>query len=97
VHVVGGGLLDADPDDLETSFGPGRTFANKLWNAGRFILSNLEGTPRPLAGPAANVVRREELTLADRWILAASAATITSARVLVRIISSCGKRRRASE
>ncbi len=59
-----------DPGDLETSFAPGRNFANKLWNAGRFILSNLEGPTRPLAGRARNVVRREELSLADRWILA---------------------------
>jgi valyl-tRNA synthetase len=71
--------LILDPDDFETSFGPGRNFANKLWNAGRFILSNLEGTPRPLAGPAANVVRREELTLADRWIIARCDATVREA------------------
>ena len=71
--------LILDPDDLETSFGPGRNFANKLWNAGRFILSNLEGPARPLAGPAANVVRREELTLADRWIIARCDATVREA------------------
>jgi valyl-tRNA synthetase len=71
--------LILDPDDFETSFGPGRNFANKLWNAGRFILSNLDGPPRPLAGRAANVVRREELTLADRWIIARCDATVREA------------------
>jgi valyl-tRNA synthetase len=71
--------LILDPADLETSFAPGRNFANKLWNAGRFILSNLEGAPRPLAGSAADVVRREELTLADRWILARCDATVREA------------------
>jgi valyl-tRNA synthetase len=65
-----------DPDDVETSFAPGRNFANKLWNAGRFILSNLDGPTRPLAGPAGNVVRRVELTLADRWILARCEAAV---------------------
>jgi valyl-tRNA synthetase len=59
-----------DPNDIETSFAPGRNFANKLWNAGRFILSNLDGPVRPLAGRARDVVRREELSLADRWIIA---------------------------
>jgi valyl-tRNA synthetase len=59
-----------DPDDLEASFAPGRNFANKIWNAGRFILSNLGGSAvRPLGGSYADVVRREELGLADRWII----------------------------
>jgi valyl-tRNA synthetase len=68
-----------DPDDLETSFGPGRNFANKLWNAGRFILSNLEGPPRPLAGRSPVAVHRRELTLADRWIIARCEATVREA------------------
>ncbi len=60
-----------DPDDLDTSFAPGRNFANKLWNAGRFILSNLGDTAaRRLGGPYPDAVRREELCLADRWIIA---------------------------
>jgi valyl-tRNA synthetase len=59
-----------DPADLEGSFAPGRNFANKVWNAGRFILTNLgRSAPRPLAGPYADVVRRGELGLADRWII----------------------------
>jgi valyl-tRNA synthetase len=65
-----------DPNDIITSFAPGRNFANKLWNAGRLILSNLKGPPRPLAGPAKNVVRRDELSLADRWILARCEAAV---------------------
>ena len=71
--------LILDPDDFESSFGPGRNFANKLWNAGRFILSNLDGTPRPLGGRALNLVRHEELTLADRWIIARCDATVREA------------------
>ena len=77
-----------DPGDLEASFAPGRNFANKLWNAGRFILSNLApagaapsgAAPalRPLAGTP-NAVRREELTLADRWIIARCDATVREA------------------
>jgi valyl-tRNA synthetase len=53
-----------DPQDLETSFAPGRNFANKLWNVGRFILSNLDG---PLPDPGA--LDAAQLELADRWIL----------------------------
>ncbi|HSJ75636.1 MAG TPA: valine--tRNA ligase, partial [Gemmatimonadales bacterium] len=66
-----------DPNDLEASFAAGRNFANKLWNAGRFILSNLDGTPRPLAG--ADAVRPDELTLADRWVIARCDATVQEA------------------
>ncbi|MEO8090766.1 MAG: valine--tRNA ligase [Gemmatimonadales bacterium] len=68
-----------DPQDLESSFAPARNFANKLWNAGRFILSNLESATRPLAGPHAAAVRRAELTLADRWIIARCDATVVEA------------------
>jgi valyl-tRNA synthetase len=68
-----------DPNDLEASFAAGRNFANKLWNAGRFILSNLDGTPRPLAGDTANAVSPDELTLADRWIIARCDATVREA------------------
>ena len=67
--AVGTDLI-LDYKDIETSFAPGRNFANKLWNAGRFVLGHLGEQPRPLAGPYPNVIRREELGLADRWIVA---------------------------
>jgi valyl-tRNA synthetase len=68
-----------DPNDLESSFAPGRNFANKLWNAGRFILSNLQGPPRPLAGRQPSAVSSDELTLADRWIIARCDVTVREA------------------
>jgi valyl-tRNA synthetase len=54
-----------DPDDLESSFAPGRNFANKTWNIGRLLLAHVGGTEVPplAAVPAA------ERRLADRWIL----------------------------
>ena len=39
-----------------------RNFANKIWNASRFVLMNLEGYEKIEIDP-------EELTLADRWII----------------------------
>jgi valyl-tRNA synthetase len=70
--------LILDPADLDTSFAAGRNFANKLWNAGRFILSNLDGPARPLAG-GKHAVRPGELTLADRWIIARCEAAVVEA------------------
>jgi valyl-tRNA synthetase len=71
--------LILDPTDLDASFAPGRHFANKLWNAGRFILGNVGDHVRPLAGDWPDVVRREELTLADRWIIARCDAAVAEA------------------
>ncbi|HEU4801061.1 MAG TPA: class I tRNA ligase family protein, partial [Gemmatimonadales bacterium] len=76
--AVGTDLI-LDPDDLDSSFAAGRNFANKLWNAGRFILTNLDGPVRPLAGKHANAVRPDELTLADRWIIARCDAMVAEA------------------
>ena len=55
-----------DPKDLEKSFAPGRNFCTKLWNIGRFLLTNVGDeavTPLEAIDPA-------RLTRADRWILA---------------------------
>jgi len=44
-------------------FEQGRNFANKIWNASRFILMNLK------EGVTADTVATEDLALFDRWIL----------------------------
>lgn len=63
-----GGPWPSDDPELKTAkqaserFEIGRNFANKIWNAARFILMNLDGyTP--------HAIKREELPLEDRWIL----------------------------
>ena len=45
-------------------FAASRAFANKIWNAARFVMMNLEAAPQPL--PKVDVA---ELGLAERWIL----------------------------
>ncbi|MBD1912274.1 MULTISPECIES: valine--tRNA ligase [unclassified Leptolyngbya] len=51
--------------DESESVEASRNFTNKLWNASRFVLMNLDGkTPEQLGEPAL-----EDLELADRWIL----------------------------
>jgi len=47
-----------------------RNFANKIWNAARFVRMNLGDAPRQTALPAAS-----SLGLADRWILSRFART----------------------
>ncbi len=45
-------------------FAAARAFANKIWNAARFVKMNLDGAPEPLPK-----VEIETLGLAERWIL----------------------------
>jgi valyl-tRNA synthetase len=76
--LIGGSALGADlildPNDLEATFAPGRNFANKLWNIGRFILAQLPAQVTPLAR-----IDRSTLTLSDRWILARTQRAIAEA------------------
>ena len=62
-----------DGREVNTSerFEQARTFPNKVWNASRFALMNLEGYT---AGP----IRPEDLAVEDRWILS-RLAEVTSA------------------
>jgi valyl-tRNA synthetase len=54
-----------DPDDLDKSFAPGRNFATKLWNIGRFLLANVGAEPVR----AVDAIAPAHLRRADRWIL----------------------------
>jgi valyl-tRNA synthetase len=72
-----GGPWPTEDPDLPTAkqaserFEAGRNFANKLWNAARFLLLNLEGyTP--------GAVRLAELPIEDRWILSRLATTVAA-------------------
>ncbi len=71
-----GGPWPADDPELKTAkqgserFEVGRNFANKIWNAARFLLMNLDGyTP--------HTVKLFELPIEDRWILS-RLATVTA-------------------
>jgi valyl-tRNA synthetase len=60
-------VLTTEGQDVKLSpskFELGRNFCNKVWNASRFVLMNLEGLQRP-EGPIAD----EDLAREDRWIL----------------------------
>jgi valyl-tRNA synthetase len=69
-----GGPWPSEDPELPTAkqasekFEMGRNFANKLWNAARFLLLNLEGY-KP------GSFRLEELPIEDRWILSRLATT----------------------
>lgn len=66
--------LYMDHRNLEETFKPGRNFANKIWNVGRFALMNLESAEtEPAEVPALDEVEGS-LELADRWILSRFAA-----------------------
>ena len=54
-----------DPNDLEKSFAPGRNFATKLWNIGRFLLMQVGHEPvRALSS-----LDRASFRSADHWIV----------------------------
>ena len=49
-----------------------RNFANKIWNASRFIMMNMpsEDSDNGLTMDAVNAVTLDDLTMADKWIVA---------------------------
>ncbi len=63
-------LPDGRKTNTSPKFDTGRNFCNKLWNASRFALMNLEGTD-----PAGFDAERMDIT--DKWILSRLARTIS--------------------
>ena len=73
--VAGMGLgvdIIFDPDDLEKSFATGRNFVTKLWNIGRFLLSNVGTAPVHTLSE----IDPDRLSRADEWVLARLDAAI---------------------
>ena len=81
-------MITADGSDVflgQDTFDLGRNFANKLWNASRFLLGNIE-SPRTFAGLPA------ELGADDRWILSRlshTAQAVNEALAKFRLNEAC--------
>jgi valyl-tRNA synthetase len=61
--------------DESTTVETARNFANKLWNASRFVMMNLNSIETRTA-----ILDTEKLELADRWILSRYAQTVLQVR-----------------
>ncbi|MEA5560590.1 valine--tRNA ligase [Planktothrix agardhii] len=62
--------------DESASVEASRNFANKLWNASRFVMMNLDGkSPKQLGEPNIN-----QLELSDKWILSRFNQTVKQTR-----------------
>jgi len=62
-------LPDGRTENTSPKFDIGRNFCNKLWNASRFALMNLEGIEP-------GRFDKDKMTITDRWILSRLAKTI---------------------
>ncbi len=63
-------LPDGRQANTSQKFDIGRNFCNKLWNASRFTLMNLEGIDPAKFGP-------EKMDITDKWILSRLARTVS--------------------
>ncbi|MDJ0686936.1 MAG: valine--tRNA ligase [Xenococcaceae cyanobacterium MO_188.B32] len=78
--VAGAGQNISFDYDRKTDESPSveasRNFANKLWNASRFVMMNLDGkTPQELGEP-----QSDKLELSDKWILSRFYQTVKQTR-----------------
>ncbi|HEY8666205.1 MAG TPA: valine--tRNA ligase [Tepidisphaeraceae bacterium] len=71
-------VKDAQGRNTSKKFDEGRNFCNKLWNAARFALSNLEGV-------ATEAVDETRWSMADRWIVSRFNRTVDTANKALEI------------
>jgi valyl-tRNA synthetase len=62
-------LPDGREENTSPKFDIGRNFCNKVWNASRFALMNLDGTDP-------DKFDKDKMTITDKWILSCLARTI---------------------
>ena len=74
--LVNGIAAGADSEFSDGKLENGRRFVNKLWNAGRFALAQIEARPGALGGPIDEAPAGADLTDADRWILSRTEAAV---------------------
>jgi valyl-tRNA synthetase len=68
--------VERDPTsgkNTSPKFDLGRNFANKIWNAARFVMMQIEGVELP------KTVDEASLSLADRWVLSKFAKAVAEA------------------
>ncbi len=69
-------LPDGRQVNTSPKFDIGRNFCNKLWNASRFAMMNLEGTDPAKFDP-------EKMDVTDKWILSRLAETVSDVTELI--------------
>ena len=75
--LVSGISAGADSEFSDGKLENGRRFVNKLWNAGRFALAQIEARPAALTAPIdLSPVDAKGLAEADRWILSRTEAAV---------------------
>ena len=82
--LVNGISAGADSEFSEGKLENGRRFVNKLWNAGRFAIAQVEARPGALTGPLDERPAGPDLTEADRWIISRTEAAVEE---LTRLIA----------
>ena len=66
--------------NTSAKFDQGRNFCNKLWNAARFVIANLqEHAAQPASAGGLESVNEQAWTVVDRWILSRLARTVEAA------------------